>query len=99
MGLRRMRDCLEMHSRTPIPDNVYIALSDWALRAGLFFLSEDLVIRCQHAEHFERFVADAGVRPYLKAQLDDTSAQMKRGPSPKRLRTVLRDLDYLVEVE
>lgn len=99
MELHRMRDCLEMHSRTPIPENVYIALSDWALRAGLFFLSEDLVIRCKHAEHFERFVADAGVRPYLKAQVDETSAQMKRGPSPKRLRTVLRDLDYLVEIE
>jgi hypothetical protein len=99
MELHRMRDCLEMHSRTPIPENVYIALSDWALRAGLFFLSKDLVIRCQHAEHFERFVADAGVRPYMKAQVDETSAQMKRGPSPKRLRTVLRDLDYLVEIE
>ncbi|MCP5021524.1 MAG: hypothetical protein GY930_07080 [bacterium] len=99
MELRRMRDCLEMHSRTPIPENVYIALSDWALRAGLFFLSEGLVIRCQHAQHFERFVADAGVRPYLKVTIDDTSAQMKRGPSPKRLRTVLRDLDYLVEIE
>ncbi|MDF1837010.1 MAG: helicase-associated domain-containing protein [Planctomycetota bacterium] len=99
MELHRMRDCLEMHSRTPIPENVYIALSDWALRAGLFFLSDKLVIRCQHAEYFERFVSDAGVRPYLKAQVDETSAQMKRGPSPKRLRTVLRDLDYLVEIE
>ncbi len=99
MELRRMRDCLEMHSRTPIPENVYIALSDWALRAGLFFLSQALVIRCEQSQHFERFVADAGVRPYLKAAIDETSAQMKRGPSPKRLRTVLRDLDYLVEIE
>jgi len=99
MQLQHMRDLLQAHSRTPIPGNVHIALSDWALRAGLFFLTDDLTIRCGSAAHFERFLADAGVRPYLEQPLDTLSAKLKPGPSAKRLRRVLRDLDYLVEIE
>ncbi len=107
MQLQHMRDLLKAHSRTPIPDNVHIALSDWALRAGLFFLDEDLRIRCGNLQALEKFLADPGVRPYLEFAPEDLHAagkegmwaQMKSGPSAKRLRRVLRDLDYLVELE
>ncbi|MEZ6004240.1 MAG: helicase-associated domain-containing protein [Planctomycetota bacterium] len=99
MQLQHMRDLMQNHSRTPIPENVHVALSDWALRAGLFFLGEDLEIRCGNPVHFERFLHDAGVKPYLDSQLEPLRAKMKAGPSAKRLRRVLRDLDYLVEIE
>ncbi len=99
MQLQHMRDLLQAHSRTPIPDNVHIALSDWALRSGLFFLNEQGEIRCNHPEHWERFLHDPGVKPYLQSVGEGMQAQLRPDSSPKRLRRLLRDLDYLVELE
>ena len=99
MQLQHMRDLLQAHSRTPIPENVHIALSDWALRAGLFFLNDAGEIRCNHPEHWERFVHDAGVKPYLAELGDGMQARLRTDSSPKRMRRLLRDLDYLVELE
>lgn len=97
--LQRMTEVLTANARTPVPQNVLKSIRGWALGAGLLLLGEDHVIRGEDPMLIARFVRDAGVRPFIKSRLDETSVQLKTRTSRARYRTLLRDLDYLVELD
>ncbi|MEM9380920.1 MAG: helicase-associated domain-containing protein [Planctomycetota bacterium] len=99
MTLARMREVLTANARTPVPRNVLHSIRDWAFQAGLMLLGEDHVVRAQDAGLLSGFIRDAGVRPFIKSTLDDTSVQLKTKTSRARYRTLFRDLGYLVELE
>jgi hypothetical protein len=99
MTLKRILDTLESNSRTPVPQNVLYTIRDWASQAGLLFLTRDRAIRCENGETLKRFRQDPGVRPYLAGPIDEKRVQLKAESTPKRLQSLLRDLDYLVELE
>ncbi len=98
MSLARMLDTLELNSRTPIPQNVIYSLRDWAAQAGLLHLDAELVVQGSDEVVFEQFLRDPGVRPYVQRRCGDKRAQLKAGPSPARMRTLLRELSFLVEL-
>ncbi len=99
MQLSRILDTLRSQSRTPVPQNVIYSVRDWALRAGLMTLGPSHVLHCNDAEALARFLQDAGVKPHVRATLDEGSVQMKARYTPKRLQALLRDLHYLVELD
>ena len=99
MSLSRIVQTLRGHSRTPVPQNVLFSIRDWSHRAGLLRLDEHGVVRCEDPDTFARFRQDPGVRPYLREVLDEKSAQLKRRFSPRRMQSLLRELEYLVELE
>ena len=97
--MSRVESILEQNSRTPVPQNVLYSVRDWAVHAGLLFLTEDLILRTTDDDLSKRVAADPGVRPLIGNRIDDLSIQMKDGPSAKRLRSLLRELNWLVELE
>ncbi|MEL6429112.1 MAG: helicase-associated domain-containing protein [Planctomycetota bacterium] len=97
--LQRMVDVLTANARTPVPQNVLHTLRGWAAGAGLLMLGADHVVRSTDPGLIARFVRDAGVRPFVKAKIDEHSVQLKTRTSRARYRTLLRDLDYLVELD
>ena len=99
MHLGRLVGVLDEFSRTPVPQNVRYSIHDWARRAGLMMLAEDLSVRCSNAEVLERFVNDPGVREYVGHRVDDNTVQLKAKMTPRRLQNLLRDLGYLVELD
>jgi hypothetical protein len=99
MVLRDVLRTLEAHSRTPIPQNVRFSIRDWAVRAGLMTLSDDLVLRCDDPETLRRFQQDPGTRKYVSAVLEGPALQLVGRVTPRRLQALLRDLGYLVELE
>ncbi len=98
MGLARILETMERNARTPVPQNVLYSVRDWSRQAGLLELDSNLVIRAPDAERLATLVADPGVRPLVKATLDEVSLQLKGDSSPSRARALLRDLGYLVEL-
>ena len=98
MGLPHMLRCLENHSRTPVPQNVHFSIRDWAIRAGLMTLDPELLLTCRDADTLRRFLQDPGARPYLDAVIDDHAVKLKGRITPRRMRSLLRDLGYLVEL-
>ena len=56
------------------------------------------MVRGRDAESLHSFLADPGVKPYIKKELSPTEVQLKAGTSPARLRSLLRELDYLIEL-
>jgi hypothetical protein len=98
MGLPHILRCLELHSRTPVPQNVHFSIRDWATRAGLMTLAPTLELACQDADTLRRFKQDPGVRPYLERVIDGTRLQLHGRITPKRMRSLLRELGYLVEL-
>lgn len=99
MSLGGILATLEGNSRTPVPQNVLYSIRSWAAHAGLLWLNGDRVVSGENVEVMRRFVQDPGVRPYISRVLDAHHVQLKRNHTPKRLRSVLRELDYLVEHE
>jgi hypothetical protein len=99
MQLSRILDTLRAHSRTPVPQNVVYSVRDWAHRAGLMILDNHHVVRCDDEQTLARFAQDAGVRPYVREVIDERRVQLKTRSTPKRLQALLRDLDYLIELE
>ena len=97
--MSRVESILEDNSRTPVPQNVLYSIRDWAVQAGLLFLTENLILRTTDDDLSKRVAADPGVRPLIENRIDDLSIQMKDGPSAKRLRSLLRELNWLVELE
>ena len=95
----RILATLERNSRTPVPQNVIYSIRDWGRRAGLMVLDKSRVLRCENAEVMKRFVQDPGARPYINKSLDEASVQLKKNHTPKRLKSLLRDLEYLVEID
>lgn len=98
MGLPLMLRCLELHSRTPVPQNVHFSIRDWATRAGLMTLTPELELVCRDADTLRRFKQDPGVRPYLELVIDGERLRLKGRITPKRMRSLLRELGYLVEL-
>ena len=98
MSLSRIIETLELNSRTPVPQNVIYTLKSWADQAGLLTLSSDLVIDGSNGEVVERFLLDPGVKPYVLRRMNESSIQLKGGSSPSRMRSLLRELSYLVEL-
>jgi hypothetical protein len=94
-----VQSVLEQNSRTPVPQNVLYSIRDWAVQAGLLFLSEDLVLSTTNGDLSKQVGADPGVRPLIQKRKDEFSIQMKTETSPKRLGALLRELGWLVELE
>ncbi|MCA8980392.1 MAG: helicase-associated domain-containing protein [Planctomycetes bacterium] len=95
----RILATLERNSRTPVPQNVIYSIRDWGRSAGLMVLDKQRVLRCENGEVMKRFLQDPGARPYINKTLDESGVQLKKNHTPKRLKSLLRELDYLVEVE
>jgi hypothetical protein len=98
MSLARICETLELNARTPVSQNVLFSIKSWASQAGLLFLTRDLRLSGGDPDTLRRFTHDPGVRPHLKQVLSETEVQMKGGVSPARLRVLLRDLGYLIEL-
>jgi len=98
MSLARMMETLELNSRVPVPQNVLYSLRDWASQAGLLRITGDLVVHGSDEQSMKRFVQDPGVKGYIQRVLDPQRVQLKSGPSPARMRVLLRELSYLVEM-
>jgi hypothetical protein len=99
MYLRRILSTLEMHSRTPVPQNVLFSVRDWAARAGCMHLGPDYVISADDAELVGRFRADPGVRSLVREALDERRTRLKSGATLRRTQSLLRELGYLVEID
>lgn len=99
MSLARMIEVLELNARTPVPQNVLHSMRDWASQAGLLLLNERLQVRGEDPEVVRRFVQDPGVKGYVRRTLDERTVQLAPGRSPARMRSLLRELGYLVELE
>ena len=94
----RILATLERNSRTPVPQNVIYTIRDWGRRCGLMFLDKGRILRTENGDVMKRFAQDPGARPYITKMLDECSVQLKKNHTPKRLQSLLRELDYLVEV-
>ncbi len=98
MTLASILGTLESHSRTPVPQNVSFSIRDWALRAGLMSLGQDLVLRCHDGETLRRFQSDPGARKYVRKVLGDQALQLASKATPRRMQALLRELGYLIEL-
>ena len=98
MPLDEIQKLLELHSRTPMPQNVRFSIRDWALRAGLMRLSPDMVLVCEAVDVLKQFHQDPGTRRYVARRIDERSIKLKGKITPKRLQSLLRELGYLVEL-
>ncbi|MCZ6597712.1 MAG: helicase-associated domain-containing protein [Planctomycetota bacterium] len=99
MSLEHILRTLELHSRTPVPQNVHFSIRDWALRAGLMTLDDELTVRCADPEAMRRFKQDPGARAHIDVVVDDTTVRLKGRITPRRMRSLLRDLGFLVELD
>jgi hypothetical protein len=99
MYLRRILETLEMHSRTPVPQNVLFSIRSWAARAGLMHLGKDHVVTCDDPDLMKRFSHDPGVRPLIAETLGESRVRLRPGGTLKRLTSLLRDLGFLVELD
>ncbi len=98
LGVADILRILEGHSRTPVPQNVLFSIRDWALRAGLMRLSDDLVLVCEEPDVLRRFQQDPGTRKYVAELLDERSVRLKGRATPRRMQALLSELGYLVEL-
>ena len=98
VALARMLEVLEVNSRTPVPQNVLYSIKDWAKQDGLCTLDEELVLTAPDEATAKRLGSDPGVRPLVARRLDETTLQMKKARSAARLRSLLRELGWLVEL-
>ena len=99
MSLGRMVRTLELNARTPVPQNVLYSVRDWAAQAGLLSLSKDLCVSGSDPEVLRKLVQDPGVKSYVQEVLADGRVQLKGGTSAPRMRSLLRELGYLIELE
>ena len=66
---------------------------------GLLTLDARHVVHCDDPATIERFLHDAGVKPHVRHAVDERTVQLKARFTPKRLQALLRDLDYLIELD
>ncbi len=99
MGLGRMIATLELNARTPVPQNVLYTLRDWAGRAGLLRLDSELVVHGSDPQLLHAFMHNPGVKAYVDRPLGEGRVKLQAGPSPARMRSLLRELGFLVELE
>jgi len=98
MRLDTILDTLDRNSRTPVPQNVTFSIRDWALRAGRMELDEELVLACDDEDTLGRLKSDPGVRGYIERDLSTKRVKLKAKTTPLRMRGLLRDLGYVVEL-
>jgi len=98
MSLSRMIETLEWNSQVPVPQNVLYSIRDWANQAGLVRVTPDLIVHGGDEQFMKKFVQDPGVRGYVLKVLDGQRVQLRGGVSPARMRVLLRELSYLVEL-
>ncbi|QDU67572.1 helicase-associated domain-containing protein [Engelhardtia mirabilis] len=98
MRLDRILTTLESNSRTPVPQNVTYSIRDWALQAGLMVIDADLKLRAEDTEALRRLAASPGARSYVVRVLEPTCIQLGGKTTPRRMRALLRDLGYIVEL-
>ncbi len=98
MRLDRMLGTLDRNSRTPVPQNVRISIQDWARRAGRMVLDAGWVLSCEDSAALARLRADPGLRGYLEEDLSEGRVRLAATITPKRMRALLRDLGYVVEL-
>ncbi len=99
MSLKAIRDLLESHSRTPVPQNVTFSIQDWAVHAGLMCLTSGLTLECFDADSMRRFQQDPGTRRYIGRTLDERRIKLKGKVTPRRMQALLRELGYLVDLD
>ena len=99
MFLTRIEGTLVQNSRTPVPQNVLFTLRSWAAAAGMMRLDQEGRLTCEDSATFERLVSDPGVKPHISRVLDEHTVRLKRRATPLRLQALLRELNYLVELE
>jgi ribose 1,5-bisphosphokinase PhnN len=99
MRLDRILGTLERNSRTPVPQNVTYSIRDWALQAGLMVLDGELRLRCERPEVLRKLGSDPGVRGYVRRTIDANNLQLEAKVTPRRMRALLRDLGYIVELD
>ncbi len=99
-GLRldRILATLEHHSRTPVPQNVLVSIRDWALELGRMELDGELVLACENNAVLNRLRQDPGVRGHIERELGPQRLQLSRRNTARRMRALLRDLGYVVEL-
>ena len=98
LGLSDIARVIELHSRTPVPQNVSFSLKDWALRAGLMRLAPNLQLVCEEPDVLRRFCQDPGTRRHLAEVLDERTVRLKGRVTPRRMQALLRELGYVVEL-
>ena len=98
MRLDRMLGTLEGNSRAPVPQNVRVSIQDWARRSGRMVLDSDWVLSCEDPATLARLRADPGLRGHLEEDLGEDRVRLAAKITPKRMRALLRDLGYVVEL-
>ncbi len=98
MRLGQILQTLEDHSRTPLPQNVVFSIRDWAVQAGLMVLDSSLELSSENPDALKRLRQDPGVRSYVQRVVDDRRVQLEPRTTPRRMRALLRELGYLVEL-
>jgi hypothetical protein len=98
MRLDRILETLETNSRTPVPQNVTYSIRDWARSLGRMTLTPELLLSCENTEVLARFRSDPGARSYLGGEAGENDVQLVGKITPKRMRGLLRDLGYVVEL-
>ena len=99
MFLTRIEGTLVQNSRTPVPQNVLFTLRSWAAAAGMMRLDQEGRLTCEDSATFARLVSDPGVKPHISRVLDEHTVRLKGRATPLRLQALLRELNYLVELE
>ena len=98
-SLARILETLERNSRTPVPQNVIYSIRNWSISAGLCFLSAERVLEVGDLETRRRLIQDPGVRPFVRRTSKDGVIHLKKEHTTKRLRSILRELNYLVDLK
>lgn len=99
LRLQRILDVLDECSQTPVPQNVRYSIRDWADRAGLMILDEEMIVTSNNGDILKRFTSDPGVREYVKRRTGDLEVRLHDRMTPRRMQALLRDLGYLVELK
>jgi hypothetical protein len=99
ISLKRILDTLERNSRTPVPQNVIYSIRNWALNCGLIFIDGSRALHVEDPDTRKRLLQDPGVRPFVARTVGDGPVQLKKEHTVRRLRSLLRDLDYLVDLK
>jgi hypothetical protein len=99
ISLSRILDTLERNSRTPVPQNVIYSIKNWSINCGLILIDSSRALHVEDPDTRKRLLQDPGVRPFVSRTVGDGPIQLKKEHTVKRLRSLLRDLDYLVDLK
>jgi hypothetical protein len=78
---------------------VLYSIRDWGRRAGVLHLDTHHVVTGEDEELMAKFRQDPGVRPLVREVLDDKRVKLKSVGTLRRLQSLLRELNWLVEID